>query len=187
MEVPSFGSPRFFRHTWQPSLSILVSIVDVRYGAAPFDNAPDERDCDAADTPERGVAKLKAGWVHALAGSNPASSVLTRHDARRPLDRSIPSTAVVSVQSMAACPILSPRPAQSRPARAQHRPGPLRSRSDGRWLWVTPASAGTGEPSTAQLRTASSARAARPCVIVRRLRHPADPQTARFRQADGQG
>jgi hypothetical protein len=80
VEVPSFGSPRFFRHTWQPSLSILVSIVDVRYGAAPFDNTPDERDCDAADTPERGVAKLKAGWVHALAGSK--SRILRSDQAR---------------------------------------------------------------------------------------------------------
>src|SRR5688500_5592845 len=37
---------RGFSHIWQPAVSVLVSIVDVRYGAAPFGKAPVERDCD---------------------------------------------------------------------------------------------------------------------------------------------
>jgi hypothetical protein len=82
--------------------------------------------------------------------------------ARRPGSRPLLPRAAGVHATGCSCPILSSRPAQSRPARAQHRPGHLRSRSDGRWRWVTPASAGTWEPSTAQLRTASSTRAARP-------------------------
>jgi hypothetical protein len=40
----------------------------------------------------------KAGWVHALAGSNPASSATpTRRDADGPPGRSRPKTALVSV------------------------------------------------------------------------------------------
>lgn len=70
-----------------------------RYRAAPVREPPDERDCDAADTPE-GELQGESGL-----GSRPRwfesriLRVLTRHDARRPLDKSIPSTAVVSVPS----------------------------------------------------------------------------------------
>src|SRR5918994_5841278 len=53
-------------HIWQSAVSVLVSIVDVRYGAAPFGKAPVERDCDPADTRARRFPDLESGHLWAL-------------------------------------------------------------------------------------------------------------------------